>query len=95
MNPDAALDNLRRAVETMATRPFGSQDWQNAADDLAEAAGALDGWLSKGGFLPDPWKHAAVVVPTVFPDGQVEALLAEIEDLRSQLHRYECAADDA
>ena len=57
MDPDAALTNAREAL----ARLRGAQDADLAdetsehAEELADAFEALDGWLSKGGFLPAPW----------------------------------------
>lgn len=45
MDPDTALERLREAL---------------AADDTdaaADAAEALDQWLTKGGYLPSAWNH--------------------------------------
>jgi hypothetical protein len=54
MDPDEALKNARRAVK----RYIDEQDPQRlalASADLVDAFAALDGWLSKGGFLPQAW----------------------------------------
>lgn len=51
MDPDAALSNLRNAI-----KQFHGGD-RSAADRLAEAAEALDGWMSRGGFPPKAWKR--------------------------------------
>lgn len=59
MDPDRALANARAALARM--RQYDDEcgaDYTpatEAADDLAEAFEALDGWLSKGGFLPKDW----------------------------------------
>lgn len=66
VDPDTALANLRNAL----TRYRAAQGWDfpdsaeaaeagSAADDLADAAEALDGWLTGGGFLPAAWRPGA------------------------------------
>lgn len=51
MDPDAALQRLREAIESYwaGTGP--------GADAVVEAASALDLWLSRGGFLPTAWSQ--------------------------------------
>lgn len=51
MDPDVTLSTIRDQVALWA------EGCNYDADILAEHVSALDGWLSKGGFLPDPW-HA-------------------------------------
>lgn len=54
MDPNEALANMRRwiaAVNEAKTR----DDLAICAVDLAQAAEALDEWLSGGGFPPDAW----------------------------------------
>lgn len=57
MDPNETLRRLRRLQEKFQTggRMENSRD---LADEMAELFEALDGWLSKGGFLPDAWKQA-------------------------------------
>lgn len=47
MDPNEALAQLRNA--------FADSDYLTAE----ELFNALDEWLTKGGFLPDPWRVAA------------------------------------
>jgi hypothetical protein len=53
MDPNAALTTLRE----LATEQLDGNisDQERHADQLAEAAIALDEWLTKGGFLPAAW----------------------------------------
>jgi hypothetical protein len=51
MDPDAALDELRSWVDGDNSGHPASE----RADRMAELFDGLDGWLSKGGFLPDAW----------------------------------------
>ena len=59
MDPNAALDNLREAVARY-NEAYDNGDPEGcryAAHDLAEAADALDGWITRGGFLPTGWQR--------------------------------------
>ena len=58
MDPNAALANLRDATGLASALADGDPVDYTAEQilaDLAEAAEALDEWLSKGGFLPSAW----------------------------------------
>lgn len=64
MDPNAALAELRAAMRQLenSRQLLGKEAdldalWKAivAADRLAESVEALDGWLSRGGFLPDAW----------------------------------------
>ena len=57
MDPDTALENAREALAVYARRYRDKGTGLSEADDLADAFEALDGWLSRGGFLPDAWKR--------------------------------------
>jgi hypothetical protein len=63
MDPNAALKDLRAAIAEVDNElsadegaglldPFGEKDHLR---DLVESFQALDGWLSRGGFLPFDW----------------------------------------
>lgn len=57
MDPNVALEEIRRLIETcldssVPTKPTPKE----AFLELAELVDGLDGWLSKGGFLPDAWE---------------------------------------
>lgn len=59
MDPDAALANLREALEKVIDmadqgRDHGD-DYINALECVALQVQTLDGWMSKGGFLPRAW----------------------------------------
>jgi len=53
MDPNTTLRLLRNAL-TIAQTGSGLER-QNALEEIAEYAAALDLWLSRGGFLPDGW----------------------------------------
>ena len=61
MDPDEALKNAREALRLIRDKEQeGYRDWGGRHEaqefvDLADAFEALDGWLSKGGFLPKAW----------------------------------------
>lgn len=55
MDPDATLKALRDAVARWLLAETNDSE-HAAALDMADAATALDGWLTSGGFLPDEWR---------------------------------------
>lgn len=56
MDPNAALAKAREALVRFE-EAYREQTTEEiiAAEDLADAFEALDGWLSRGGFLPEGW----------------------------------------
>lgn len=52
MDPNETLRRLRELCALDNCRLF--------AEEIADLFEALDQWLSKGGFLPEPWTGAAV-----------------------------------
>lgn len=61
MDPNVALETMRRLsarlFRTLDAEEGGGVDTEDALE-LAEAAQALDQWLSRGGFLPSDWAKA-------------------------------------
>ncbi len=61
MDPNANLEELRRLVariQAAQDRDDGGAALDNHdAWRMAELVEALDGWLSKGGFLPKAWER--------------------------------------
>ena len=55
MDPNEALRRAREATRKVFETIEGGSELRFASEDLAEAFEALDGWLSKGGFLPESW----------------------------------------
>jgi len=53
MDPNATLDSIRELFARADTETFDLADGQT----LADLVGALDDWLTKGGFLPDAWER--------------------------------------
>lgn len=54
MDPNRLLAEIREIV----TEVWKHEDsMPNELVELVEKVDALDGWLSIGGFLPDPWKY--------------------------------------
>jgi hypothetical protein len=56
MDPDQTLAQIRRIIADMA-RPRSALDELVDARLLAELVEALDDWITKGGFLPQPWRQ--------------------------------------
>lgn len=54
MDPEEALKNAREALDVLRGS-VDNNELEAASADLADAFEALDGWLSKGGFLPTAW----------------------------------------
>ncbi len=56
MDPQATLNQLRELVtEVRQSDAFNLEQLAGLAIDLANNVEALDGWLSRGGFLPSSW----------------------------------------
>lgn len=59
MDPDEALRRLRAAIEALkvAMRDGASCDYDlgETADEVIVKFEVLDGWLSRGGFVPKAW----------------------------------------
>jgi hypothetical protein len=53
MDPNACLKEIRILTEAIVNG--GDSDMINC-ERLAELVEALDGWISKGGFLPADWQ---------------------------------------
>ena len=56
MDPNVILRALRQLtarIEEIGREP--GADWSDLAVEALEGIEALDGWLTRGGFLPDPW----------------------------------------
>jgi len=60
MDPNANLEEQRRIVQRMLYGDEHNPPLEEDAVRLAELVEALDGWLDKGGFLPDAWKTAKI-----------------------------------
>ncbi len=56
MDPEQALKDARDALAGFRQGVCEDARWQlEQAGQLADAFEALDGWLSRGGFLPSDW----------------------------------------
>lgn len=62
MDPNATLDNLRNAIKMLRDEiaDGDSSTVADLADDVADAAEALDTWLAQGGVLPTAWQIPGV-----------------------------------
>ena len=58
MDPNATLARLL-GLATMNEHAQATLEKAAIADEMSELIEALDGWISKGGFLPDRWRKAA------------------------------------
>lgn len=57
MDPNVSLHALREAIRD-ALEPDQYVDREVAIEQVADNFEALDGWLSRGGALPDDWSRA-------------------------------------
>lgn len=60
MDPNVTLDEMREAFKDMRRALGAGADmaaFHDAADVAAMCAQDLDAWLTRGGHLPDDWKH--------------------------------------
>lgn len=55
MDPNATLAEIRKRL-TVLDGCMRKGERSMLAGELAELVEALDGWLSRGGFLPTAWK---------------------------------------
>lgn len=62
MDPNTTLANLRIALAVWS-ESRDADTINDAANNAAEAAQALDEWLSRGGFLPTPWQGRRQATP--------------------------------
>jgi hypothetical protein len=53
VDPNQALRDLRALVERVLRDGEGAD--QDDANALAAGFNALDEWITRGGFLPEPW----------------------------------------
>lgn len=58
MDPNATLETIREQYATLRLMLDDTNgNLAEAAEDLLDAIQDLDGWLSKGGFLPNDWQR--------------------------------------
>ena len=58
MDPNATLEEMRRLMHAILNEVSTAQEDFANAERLAELVEAMDGWLSRGGFLPRSWQQA-------------------------------------
>lgn len=98
MDPNANLEELRRIVTELSDPEFlmryVERDPAGVAADvtrLAELCAALDGWLSKGGFLPRDWEPGTEArrlipgerIPTT--TGTREVITVDVDNARQRV----------
>jgi hypothetical protein len=59
MDPNATLARLRHMVESVQGGAYRESEAVANLDELTELVAALDGWLSRGGFLPSDWERVS------------------------------------
>lgn len=52
MDPNACLEQIRHIL---AKPEPHYQEWKDDSEALRELVEAMDGWLTKGGAVPDAW----------------------------------------
>lgn len=78
MDPDETLKRAREAYAQYTARPT-----HDAAEALAEAFTALDGWITRGGFLPRDWATQERNVTSAGHQAwEITALRAALESAR-------------
>jgi hypothetical protein len=103
MDPNVTLSGARDAAQTLITAlDAGDDDTAvlHGAQWLADTFTALDGWLAKGGFLPDAWRTPLVpecgvnpLVDQMLWDVFVTALEGGVNDWAA-CKSYRCFKDD-
>jgi len=72
MDPDEALRQLRRLSHLVDNPDWDAEEltdaevgdrWADLAMSLGQHWDALDDWLTKGGYLPEPWQAGRLLVP--------------------------------
>jgi hypothetical protein len=56
MDPNANLEELRRKLNVLRG-PLSTKDRNRLLEAFTEEFEALDEWITKGGFLPEAWRH--------------------------------------
>jgi hypothetical protein len=59
MDPNETLRRMRAAYAALLSDNVSRKEADDAAEALADAAMALDGWMTRGGFLPLDWTAKA------------------------------------
>lgn len=57
MDPNETLAVIRRITSQVLNTDLTTTEVSDLLWNLAESVNDLDGWLSRGGFLPDTWKR--------------------------------------
>ncbi len=77
MDPNETLRQIREAIQAFDDN-YGEPPSESAATAVLDLFEALDGWLSKGGFLPDDWQAGEVTRAASLDERQ--RLLKDQED---------------
>lgn len=57
MDPNDNLYKMQNLVRDIQEGKMNEAALADAAERLAELVGAMDEWLTRGGFLPDRWRR--------------------------------------
>lgn len=61
MDPNAALARIRHLADRILDERTSEDVAGFLASELADTVTGLDEWLTRGGFLPEPWAQRSVV----------------------------------
>lgn len=89
MDPNETLTKIREQRKILATHDQSSLPFIGAALKLSELVGALDEWLTKGGFLPNDWERRSDVLGLKYPSPIVQ----EYRSLRQEKTNNEKAGN--
>lgn len=78
MDPNQTLRQLRRLAAMRHAGGRTQDEWDAAADELAELFEALDRWLSRGGFPPEAWVEGPDAVESTPFEEQVWAAQSDL-----------------
>ena len=59
MDPNETLRLIRESLAVVTSDQPEDSEFNCAVNDLADGFEALDGWLTRGGFLPADWQRAS------------------------------------
>jgi hypothetical protein len=77
MDPNKALRQLRNAVDYYRRGyggKLGAENREELLAGLVDEFEALDGWLTRGGFLPEAWRRGEQILAKYGPVVTVEPL---------------------
>lgn len=90
MDPNATLAEIRRLVRDAEHWAEAEEHERKAEafERLAELAGALDGWLTSGGFLPSAWQQGRASWVASYLAGATRAEVSGPFQTRASAERF-------